>query len=168
MQFHIWTVVSLLAFTFASPLPASLDAVKLLNREDLAKRQTPLNIFLGQLLDHLPAINGPLEAVSGILTSFEYLLAFLTQQRTTYNELNGDCKDYTLIFARGTTEPGNVGILVGPPFIEALKAKVGRSRLAVQGVRGYDADVDGYLDGGDAGGSASLYVLQFGLNLTIY
>ena len=157
MQFNIYIPISYLAFALSSPLPpASLEAVSPLYREDLARRQTPLNIFLGILLDNLPAINGPIEAVSGILTSFEYLLAFLTQQPTTYNELNGACKEYTVLFARGTTEPGNVGILVGPPFFEALIARVGRKKLAIQGVNGYDADVEGYLDGGDKGGSASL------------
>jgi cutinase len=159
MQFHIWALLSLLTLTIASPLPTtSLSPVNPLNKDDLSalddlsKRQTPLNVFLGLLLDYLPAINGPVEAVSGILTSFEQLLAFLTQQKTTYNELDGACKEFTVLFARGTTEPGNVGILVGPPFFEALREKVGSRRLAIQGVNGYDADVEGYLDGGDAGG----------------
>lgn len=80
----------------------------------------------------------------------------LTGQKTTYNELSGSCKAYTVLFARGTTEPGNVGILAGPPFFEALRDRVGKANLAVQGVNGYDADVEGYLNGGDKGGSTAM------------
>lgn len=61
-----------------------------------------------------------------------------------------------MVFARGTTEPGNVGILVGPPFLEALDAAVGDANVAVQGVNNYAADVQGYLAGGDAKGSADM------------
>lgn len=157
MRVQFLALASLFALTFASPIPSSsLQSVSPATREEIAKRQTPLNTFLDLLLDNLPAINGPIEAVTGVLTTFEYLLAFLTLQQTTYNDLRGTCKPYTILFARGTTEPGNVGILVGPPFIEALKAKVGKKLLAIQGVNSYDADVDGYLDGGDAGGIASM------------
>jgi len=48
-----------------------------------------------------------------------------------------------------------VGVLAGPPFIDALKERLGKSRLAVQGVK-YDADVEGYLTGKDSAGIANL------------
>jgi len=55
---------------------------------------------------------------------------------TSENDLtNGSpCKAMTVIFARGTTESGNVGTLSGPPFFDALSKSVGPSNLAVQGV----------------------------------
>lgn len=64
----------------------------------------------------------------------------------------------TLLFARGTTEPGNVGILVGPPLILALNelSSTSASNLAIQGVNSYAATVTGYLAGGDAIGSAAM------------
>ncbi|ORY56166.1 cutinase [Pseudomassariella vexata] len=62
-----------------------------------------------------------------------------------------DCKGMTVIFARGTTESGNVGTLAGPPFFQALSKMVGGD-LAVQGVD-YPADIPGFLAGGDANGS---------------
>lgn len=65
------------------------------------------------------------------------------------------CKDYTLLFARGTTEQGNMGTLVGPPLAGALGKAVGEHRLAVQGVD-YPASVEGFLAGGDAGGSRTM------------
>lgn len=45
---------------------------------------------------------------------------------------------------------------MGPPFLEALDAAVGDANIAVQGVNNYAADVQGYLAGGDALGSADM------------
>ena len=40
------------------------------------------------------------------------------QGASTRNDLiNGVCKKVTVIFARGTTEPGNLGTVVGPPLV---------------------------------------------------
>lgn len=61
----------------------------------------------------------------------------------------------TVIFARGTTESGNVGTLVGPPFFSALATAIGSENLAVQGVE-YAADIAGFLAGGDAAGSKKM------------
>jgi cutinase len=156
MKFQLYGLISLLAFAIASPIPPSSSDLVDLSPEELARRQTPLNQFVTLLLNNLPAINGEISKVAGILTAFENLLAILTGAKTTYNDLQGSCKAYTVIFARGTTEPGNVGILVGPPFFEALKAKVGANNLAIQGVNNYKADIAGYLAGGEAAGSTSM------------
>ncbi|KAF3905357.1 Cutinase [Arthrobotrys entomopaga] len=77
---------------------------------------------------------------------------------STRNDIsNGDCKPYTLIFARGTSEPlGNLGI-VGTPFAAALKDKL-RGDCAVQGVN-YAATPQGAISGGDAAGSTAMYNL---------
>ena len=50
----------------------------------------------------------------------------------TSNEL-GECAPVTAIFARGTIEPGNIGLLAGPPFFDVLSAQLG-DKLGVQGV----------------------------------
>lgn len=75
---------------------------------------------------------------------------------TTQNDLQGDnnnnCAENIVIFARGTTELGNVGSLTGPPFFQALAQQVGADNLAIQGVD-YAADIPGFLAGGDAAGS---------------
>jgi len=146
MKFFPWTFLALLPLAFSAPLPY------------IEERQTALTSFLALILNRLPAINGPIEKVTGILTAFTHTIAILTWTQTTYNDLspsNPTCKDYTLLFARGTAEPGNVGVLAGPPFIDALKERLGKSRLAVQGVK-YDADVEGYLTGKDSAGIANL------------
>lgn len=70
----------------------------------------------------------------------------------TRNDLAGDCKPITIIFARGTVEPGNVGLLAGPPFFNALGSIVGYDNVAVQGVD-YPADIPGYLLGGSSSGT---------------
>ncbi|KAF1983340.1 carbohydrate esterase family 5 protein [Aulographum hederae CBS 113979] len=44
------------------------------------------------------------------------------------------CRDVTFIFARGSTEIGNMGSLVGPPVANGLKDRLGRNNVAVQGV----------------------------------
>ena len=49
------------------------------------------------------------------------------------------CQPLTFIFARGTGEPGNMGIVVGPPVASALRSLTG-SKVAIQGVN-YDASV---------------------------
>ena len=69
--------------------------------------------------------------------------------------LNATCKPVTLLFARGTTEQGNMGTLVGPPFAQALGKAIGTDNLAVQGVD-YDATVEGFFAGGDPEGSKTM------------
>jgi cutinase len=54
--------------------------------------------------------------------------------------VNGNCcTDVTIVFARGTTEGGNVGAGAGPPMFKSLRAKIGNNRVTVQGVD-YPAD----------------------------
>lgn len=66
--------------------------------------------------------------------------------------VDGNCADNIIIFARGTTELGNVGNIAGPPFFEAMAEAVGAENLVVQGID-YPADIPGFLAGGDADGS---------------
>ncbi len=74
----------------------------------------------------------------------------------TYNQLTDGtpCRSVTVIYARGTTQAGNVGdaAAVGPVFFDALAALLGEANLAIQGVD-YPADIIGFLEGGDQTGS---------------
>jgi cutinase len=167
MHFSTVTLLSLASLAIASPIAAPnpevaavpVPATVLTRKQATAKRDdTALNEFLSLLLDYLPTVDGSISAVSGILTTFEVFLAALTGEQTTYNELGTACKEYTVIFARGTTEPGNVGILVGPPFFDALNDAVGANNVMIQGVNDYSASVQGYLAGGDPKGSAEMQV----------
>lgn len=66
------------------------------------------------------------------------------------------CKNLTLLFARGTTESGSLGGIIGPPFVAALNTLLGPAQVAIQGVNNYPADVQGFLTGGSATGSQNL------------
>src|SRR3954462_3078964 len=61
---------------------------------------------------------------------------------TKNDAVNGACKPYTLIFARGTTEGGNMGQTVGPALSPAIGKLVGSDKLATQGTD-YPADFTG-------------------------
>ncbi|KAL2214515.1 cutinase [Sarocladium strictum] len=78
---------------------------------------------------------------------------------STYNQLidGTPCRPVTMIYARGTTQAGNVGdsAAVGPVFFNNLASRIGLSNLAVQGVS-YPASIAGYLAGGDAAGSRTM------------
>ncbi|KAF4437810.1 cutinase [Fusarium austroafricanum] len=77
----------------------------------------------------------------------------------TYNQLTDGtpCRPVTMIYARGTTQAGNVGdpAAVGPVFFNNLASRIGLSNLAVQGVS-YAANVIGFLQGGDPAGSRTM------------
>ncbi|KAJ6556160.1 cutinase-domain-containing protein [Mycena capillaripes] len=74
------------------------------------------------------------------------------------DQLSGPCRPATFIFARGTSEDGNVGARVGPPLIADLRAALGTDGIAAQGVN-YSASVLGYLEGGDPAGSVTMATL---------
>ncbi|KFZ02780.1 hypothetical protein V502_11496 [Pseudogymnoascus sp. VKM F-4520 (FW-2644)] len=70
------------------------------------------------------------EAIDG-----DALPAIMARQSATSDELkNGACKDVTFIFARGSTESGNMGSIVGPQVCTALKTLLGSAKVACQGV----------------------------------
>ncbi|KAF2831879.1 cutinase precursor [Ophiobolus disseminans] len=80
-------------------------------------------------------------------------LAALTS--STQNDVTngGACKAMTVLFARGTTETGNMGTVAGPPFVSAIGQMMGgAANVAVQGIE-YPADIPGFLAGGDKAGS---------------
>ena len=82
---------------------------------------------------------------------------------STYNQLTDGtaCRAVTIIYARGTTQDGNVGApdTEGPTFFNALASRLGgTSRLAIQGVT-YSASVLGFLAGGDAAGATTMFNL---------
>jgi cutinase len=57
------------------------------------------------------------------------------QSGTTLNEyLQGGCRDVIFFFARGTNEPGNIGDSPGPQTVDQLKAALGASTVAGQGI----------------------------------
>lgn len=97
-------------------------------------------------------------------TSYASSSSTTLSKRATYadtaNELTDGttpCRAVTLIYARGTTQDGNIGASgdVGPLFMNNLSALVGADQLAVQGVD-YPASIFGFLEGGDPEGSQTM------------
>ena len=104
-------------------------------------------------LANLPGLNDSISDM--FLTTLESDLAAADDIQTTQNGLsNGICTAMTVIFARGTTEPGNVGVLTAP-FFDALESMLGTGEVTVQRVD-YPASIEGFLEGGDPTGSQTM------------
>ncbi|TGO73850.1 hypothetical protein BELL_0326g00050 [Botrytis elliptica] len=93
-------------------------------------------------------------------TSTQQLLSILLLPLSVFAAPTGSiearaCSDVTVIFARGTTEIGTLGTVVGPPFLSALKSALGSSSVTMNGVN-YPADIPGFLQGGDPAGSKTM------------
>ncbi|TLS27308.1 hypothetical protein PpBr36_04277 [Pyricularia pennisetigena] len=91
-------------------------------------------------------------AAPGIATSFiRGLVPAKLYSGDSSNQLTDGtpCRAITIIYARGTTQSGNIGNSksVGPITFDALAKIVGPNRLAVQGVD-YKASFLGYAEGG--------------------
>lgn len=108
------------------------------------------------IISKISPFDDVIDAVTDLLTFGEEMIAFLVGIDTDENDLEGDkCADVTIIFARGTAEVGNVGILAGPPLFEAVAHVLDGKTLGVQGVH-YDANVDGFFAGGNKNGSKTM------------
>lgn len=54
---------------------------------------------------------------------------------TTATEFtDGGCRPVIMLFARGSTEAGNMGTICGPPTANGLKDKFGADTIAVEGI----------------------------------
>lgn len=95
-----------------------------------------------------------------LLLGLPFVASTPIESRASSSTQNGitdgsGCKPMMVVFARGTTEGGNVGSVVGPPFSDALSSAMGAGNVAFQGVD-YPASIPGFLAGGDANGSKSM------------
>ncbi|KAL1586510.1 hypothetical protein WHR41_05288 [Cladosporium halotolerans] len=71
---------------------------------------------------------------------------------STRNDIvDGKCAPVTFIFARGSTEPGNMGSSVGPAIASALTDSLGDDGVAIQGVD-YEATIASNANMGREGG----------------
>lgn len=122
------------------------------------------SLLLAPILVTVPVLTAPTTLDSGVsleqLASDPALLkstfssnvvtaaAATTGYDTTSNQLTDGtpCRATTVIYARGTTQDGNIGAAgdVGPDLFNNLSSIIGASKLAVQGVD-YPATIAGYL-----------------------
>lgn len=147
------SIITLFLSTFAS---AAVLPAKTPNRFS-TRQSSAINQLLAAVTSSFP-VNIAVTGLTDTISIAEQGLADALGQQTTRNDLqNGQCGDINVVFARGTTETGNVGLLTGPPFFDALEAAVqaGGLKVAVQGVD-YGATIPEFLEGGDPTGSQTM------------
>ncbi|RDA84850.1 hypothetical protein CP532_2066 [Ophiocordyceps camponoti-leonardi (nom. inval.)] len=89
----------------------------------------------------LPQFDYPVAGVCALGARRQQQTADASRIKTTRSE---SCGDVTVVFARGSCEPGNVGVSAGPPFFDALQAALPGRRVAVSGLK-YGADFKEFL-----------------------
>lgn len=127
----------------------AVGAPTVVEQEHTTKRGVALNTFLGLIVKLFP-VNTVIDNTCGTLNTGQQILATVFNLDTTQSSSNS-CKDVTVIFARGTCDPGNVGALVGPPFFKAIQDKLPGRSINFQGIE-YPASVEGYLSADGAAG----------------
>ena len=160
MKFHTFvTLSSFAALALANPVvtPAAVaDHVQ--NLEERAGT-TPTPTGTACLATTSPAPVNPTLIAEAVAGCVGVLPAGTDDTRNDI--VNGVCKQFTLIFARGTSEDPNLGNLVGPPFIDALNVTFGSNNVAVQGVNNYPASVAEFCIGGSPEGAQNLAQVSF-------
>lgn len=63
---------------------------------------------------------------------FPAMLAAFAVATPTPQAASGSCKKYTLLFARGTTETGTLGTVVGPGLQKAVESALGADQVTTQ------------------------------------
>ena len=117
----------------ANPVPRSLDT----------------NKFLDAIVKLMP-VNKTINDICGAITKGEQLVSKAFDIDTSSSD--SSCSDVKLIFTRGTCDPGNLGALVGPPFISALEDALSGKSFTSTGVE-YPASVEGYLSADKTAGA---------------
>lgn len=126
-----------------APLSSKMDTIPLNTVLDWIAQHFPFNILVKDAGDLIANAEGTLASVLGISTT-----------KDTF--VDDECTTVTILYARGTSEVGNVGIIVGPEFFDAVTARLHTGdTLAVRGVD-YGASIDGFLEGGDTAGSEAM------------
>ncbi|KAK1755853.1 cutinase-domain-containing protein [Echria macrotheca] len=147
---------AVLGLAFGQPTPRWRATPFQRSTAKAADTSLPLNTLLSWIAQLFP-VNVVVQEAGALTTAAETVVAFDFGIETTRDIVSGGpCANVTILFARGTSEVGNVGVLVGPVFFDAVADRlVLGSTLSVQGVD-YDADIPGFLEGGDPRGSRQM------------
>ncbi|RPA76775.1 cutinase-domain-containing protein [Ascobolus immersus RN42] len=147
------SLVTVLAATLTSAAPAALPQVESTAPSGSTTTITIDNNFLLKLEEQFRASSAP--AAPEITPYGDIFNPDDEDPSQTISDLNaGKCGPVILIYAKGTTQGGNIGQSPGLKFARDLKASI--SGASVQGVLPYNANVIGYLAGGDGEGATSM------------
>lgn len=115
------------------------------------------SVLFSAIVACLPATLARPSAIHSLDSSIKVRSTVVARQFGSSSDdlLDGVCAAVSVIFARGTTEPGNIGTVVGQPLSDNLDEVLGADNVAFQGVD-YAADVAGFLAGGDDEGAATM------------
>ncbi|TDZ53793.1 Cutinase [Colletotrichum trifolii] len=83
------------------------------------------------------------------------LLAALAAANPIQVRQASGCKAFTVLFARGTTEMGTLGSVVGPGLQKAVQSSLGADKVTVEGVS-YPADMGGIMSEATGSGPGSV------------
>ncbi|KAL9107092.1 MAG: hypothetical protein Q9227_007958 [Pyrenula ochraceoflavens] len=106
------------------------------------------------IISYNPAVRAQLEAFNPNITT----TCPATARRSLHIERQTACLPYTLLYARGTTEPGTLGITVGPALAAQLEVD-DPGKWNIVGVP-YDASTDGDYCLGLPGGAVLTPLLE--------
>ncbi|KAF9878450.1 ankyrin repeat protein [Colletotrichum karsti] len=101
--------------------------------QDLRSPQTNMKSFITFALAALAA-SSPIPPASYEQPEIASSLEIRATGPTAKEFTTGGCRDVIFIFARGSTEVGNMGSTVGPPTSDGLKKCYGDNRVATEGV----------------------------------
>lgn len=152
MSTFIYATICLAALALGNAVPDRVQKLRV--RADTVPQSTPTGTFCMNGGEGTPSFPSPAQIASALAGC-----QGVTATGVTRNDIVDGlpCKPFTLIFARGTSETGNIGSIVGPPFVLALeKAFGGSQNVAVQGVNNYAAVTTEYCTGGSLTGAQNL------------
>ncbi|KAK0726681.1 cutinase-domain-containing protein [Apiosordaria backusii] len=112
----------------------------------------PVNTYLYWVTKLFP-LDRHIDVTRDLYVAAELKVASILKIQTTRHITTGGCPDIAILFARGTNEAGNIGMVAGPSFFEHVKKEAGKNKtVEIQGLD-YDAGLKGFLRGGDKNGS---------------
>ncbi|KAK0665593.1 cutinase-domain-containing protein [Cercophora samala] len=115
----------------------------------------PVNTYLYWVTKLFP-LDRHLDVVRDLYMAAEQRVASILKIQTTRHITKGDCPDIAILFARGTNEAGNIGMVAGPSFYEHVKKEAGKNKtVEIQGLD-YEANLKGFLRGGDKDGTSKM------------
>lgn len=147
--------------TFVMGSPPPYDSQGNMADPSTQRGQASLNTMLYWITQTCP-FDMLVQDAADLTLNAENVVALVLGIATTQDTVtDSQCTNITVIYARGTSEAGSVGVIVGPGFFSAVEARLETgATLSVKGVE-YTASIPGFLQGGDPAGSKQMRAFPF-------